>query len=206
MNSTFNSVTNEGEPVNQASETEVEGDALLIERCKKGTEEAWAALIDKYRNLIFSVPIKYGLSQEDASDVFQQVCLTLLSQLSSIREPRTLPAWVIKVTANQCLQWRARHSRRSKAESINHDVTVGLSPDVPSALLLELEREQKLREAIADMPERCRELLVMLFFTIPAVPYEEVARSLGVALGSVACLRMRCLERLRLRLEEKGFS
>jgi DNA-directed RNA polymerase specialized sigma24 family protein len=72
-------------------------------------------------------------------------------------------------------------------------------------MLIELEQEQKLREVIADMPERCRQLFTLLFFTVPPTPYEGVARSLGVATGSIASFRMRCLEQLRKRLEEKGF-
>jgi DNA-directed RNA polymerase specialized sigma24 family protein len=62
-----------------------------------------------------------------------------------------------------------------------------------------------LREAVARLSPRCRELIRLLFFEIPARPYEEVARHLGLAKGSIGFIRMRCLERLRRLLEEKGF-
>ena len=58
-----------------------------------------------------------------------------------------------------------------------------------------------LREALSELPPRCRELIRMLFFETPPVPYEEVARNLGLATGSVGFIRMRCLKRLRKRLE-----
>src|SRR4051794_7091449 len=48
-------------------------DERLIERCVHGDAEAWAALVNKYRNLIFSIPIKYGFSFDEASDIFQEV-------------------------------------------------------------------------------------------------------------------------------------
>jgi DNA-directed RNA polymerase specialized sigma24 family protein len=46
----------------------------------------------------------------------------------------------------------------------------------------------------------------MLFFATPAVPYEEVAKMLGVAKGSIGFIRRQCLERLRRHLIDKGFQ
>jgi hypothetical protein len=45
----------------------------------------------------------------------------------------------------------------------------------------------------------------MLFFQEPSTPYEQVAKNLNVAKGSIGFIRMRCLERLRRLLEKKGF-
>ena len=50
-------------------------DTRLVRECRNGNEEAWAALLDKYKNLIFSIPIKRGLPREEAADVFQRVCV-----------------------------------------------------------------------------------------------------------------------------------
>jgi hypothetical protein len=53
-------------------------DEKLIKACLKGDAEAWAALIDKYKNLIYSIPVKFGMYQ-DAADIFQAVCVDLMS-------------------------------------------------------------------------------------------------------------------------------
>jgi len=45
----------------------------------------------------------------------------------------------------------------------------------------------------------------MLFFECPPRPYQEIARDLGLATGSIGFIRGRCLEKLRKRLEEMGF-
>jgi DNA-directed RNA polymerase specialized sigma24 family protein len=76
----------------------------------------------------------------------------------------------------------------------------------PDETLCELEREQALRDALAALADRCRRLIRMLFFNTPAVPYEEAARQLGLAKGSIGFLRMRCLRRLRRELEDRGFA
>ena len=53
-------------------------DERLIKACLKGDAEAWSSLIDKYKNLIYSIPIKLGMYQ-DASDIFQAVCVDLFA-------------------------------------------------------------------------------------------------------------------------------
>jgi RNA polymerase sigma factor (sigma-70 family) len=61
------------------------------------------------------------------------------------------------------------------------------------------------REAITQLPDRCREMIELLFFEIPPMPYEEVARRLNLAKGSIGFIRGRCLKRLKKLLEQKGF-
>ena len=63
-------------------------DAKLIDKCLRGEEAAWTELVSKYKNLIFSVPIKWGFSREESADIFQSVCLDLLCELKRLREPR----------------------------------------------------------------------------------------------------------------------
>ncbi len=174
-----------------------------MQRCLEGSEEAWSALIDKYRNLIFSIPIHQGLSRDDASEVFQQVCLILVSDLPRLREARSLVSWLIQVTSHECSRCFRKHQAQMNAE-----VSLSVDPATPrtaDSVLVECERGQILREAITELGGRCRQLIHMLFFNTPAIPYDQVAKGLGIAKGSVGFIRMRCLGRLRESLKEKGF-
>jgi RNA polymerase sigma factor (sigma-70 family) len=178
-------------------------DDRLVQECLKGSEEAWSALIDKYKNLIFSIPIKYGFSREDASEIFQAVCLTALEELSHLREPRALAAWLIQMTSHKCFRWKEEQKRYAGDEF--QEMVVGAMPEVPERLLCELAREQILREALAELSPGCKRLVELLFFESPPVPYDDVATTLGMAKGSIGATRMRCLEKLRRGLEKKGF-
>ena len=80
----------------------------LVSECCKGNQAAWSALIDKYKNLIFSIPIKFGLSRDDAADICQAVCVDLLSDLPRLREPRALPKWLMQASYHKCLRFRKR--------------------------------------------------------------------------------------------------
>jgi DNA-directed RNA polymerase specialized sigma24 family protein len=61
------------------------------------------------------------------------------------------------------------------------------------------------REATANLPPRCQEMIRLLFYTEPPLPYKEVARRLGLAVGSIGFIRGRCLQRLEKALHEMGF-
>jgi RNA polymerase sigma factor (sigma-70 family) len=175
----------------------------LVHACLDGKEEAWSALIDKYKRLIYSIPIRYGFPPEEAADIFQQVCVDLLSGLSRVQDPKSLAAWLIKVTSHKCYRHIRQESRATPlAEST--DVRLAAS-ERADALVFELERERILHAAVEELPARCRELVHMLFFETPSLPYEQVAKNLRLARGSIGFIRMRCLKKLRVLLLEKGF-
>jgi RNA polymerase sigma factor (sigma-70 family) len=184
-------------------------DLRLIQDCLSGNEQAWSSLIDRYKNLIFSIPVKTGIPTDDATDIFQAVCLDLLTELPRLRHPEALPRWLVQVTFHKCLRWKSERLRYSGAPADADDPADqggGGSEPVPDELLFESERSQKIRQIIADLEPRCRQLVEILFFEAPARPYREVAQSLGLAVGSIGAVRERCLKRLRRLLEKAGLG
>lgn len=178
-------------------------DERLVRECRNGNQEAWSALIDKYKRLIYSIPVKYELSREDANDIFQSVCLDLYSELSRLREPRALAKWLIQTTLHKCIRVKQQQGRYSDEE-----ITEDLAPTSPAAdaIVAEVELEQVLRDSIGSLAPRCAQMIRMLFFESPARPYEVIARELGLATGSIGFIRGRCLERLRKQLETRGWK
>lgn len=180
-------------------------DARLVKNCLAGSEEAWTLLIEKYKSLIYSIPVKYALPPQEAADIFQTTCLELLARLGELREVRALPKWLIQVAHHQCWQSKNRAQRAVSRDSADDPI----EPDVPAVaetLLQQTEEEQILREAIAGLAPRCRRLVEILFYEEEPRPYAEIAAELGVAVGSIGFIRQKCIERLRRRLEEKGFG
>ena len=68
-----------------------------------------------------------------------------------------------------------------------------------------MQREQALREAFAELPPRCQQMITLLFYRDPPLPYRDVAQKLGLATGSIGFVRGRCLRRLQRLLEARGF-
>jgi RNA polymerase sigma factor (sigma-70 family) len=180
-------------------------DSRLVRECLAGSDQAWFALVEKYKKLIFSIPVKYGFSADDANDIFQAVCLDLLSELPKLRRAKALPKWIMQVTAHKCFH-RKQYLQRVELSDPNAEVLDKATPARAEVILREAQEEQSLRQAMNDLPPRCRQLVEMLFFDEPARPYQEIAEMLGLAVGSVGFIRQRCLEKLRKSLVEAGFS
>ena len=184
-------------------------DMRLVRECLQSNEAAWSALIDKYKRLIYSIPVKYGLSPDEASDIFQETCVELLAALPRLREPRALPKWLMQVTAHKCAHLKERGRRLQQAYSADtDDDALGRLADgghPMDQLLLGVEREQALRDAVAALSPRCRKLIQMLFFESPARPYKEIAERLEMSCGSIGFIRGRCLQKLRAQLRKNGF-
>jgi RNA polymerase sigma factor (sigma-70 family) len=180
----------------------------LVRACLRGDEEAWSKLVDRYKNLVFSIPIKYGFSRDEAADIFQAVCLELLSELPKLRKPEALPKWIMQITAHKCFHRRQEQKRAEPADTSGsngeHAEVEDHEPGV-DAVLRQAEAEQILRQAVAELSPRCRQLVEMLFYEEPAREYREIARTLGIATGSIGFIRQRCLESLRRRLSERDF-
>jgi RNA polymerase sigma factor (sigma-70 family) len=179
-------------------------DTRLVKECLAGNEAAWAQLIDKYKALIYSIPIKYNLPPQEAADVFQGTCVELLVSLPELREPRALPKWLIQVAHHECYRVK-RLSQRVVSRDSEENSPEPETPPIAESLVQQTQEEQMLREAMATLTPQCHRLVEMLFFESPARPYAQVAAELGLALGSVGFTRRKCIERLRRQLEELGF-
>jgi len=179
-------------------------DTRLVKECLKGDEEAWSALIEKYKALIYSIPVKYGLPPHEAADVFQATCMELLTRLPELREPRALPKWLMQVAHHQCYRWKQQQQRIVSRDADAHTPEPAI-PAIADSLVQQTQEEQMLREALASLTPQCRRLVELLFLETPPRPYAEVAAELGLALGSIGFTRQKCSERLRRSLDELGF-
>jgi RNA polymerase sigma factor (sigma-70 family) len=179
-------------------------DPRLVKECLAGSEEAWSQLIDKYKALIYSIPVKYNLPPHEAADVFQSTCMELLTRLPELRKPQALPKWLMQVAHHQCFR-----VKRQQQRLVSRDAEPNLpDPETPAnaeTLVQQTQEEQMLREAVGSLSPQCRRLVELLFFETPSRSYAEVAAELGLALGSIGFTRQKCIERLRRSLDDLGF-
>ena len=173
-------------------------DSDLVTRCRNGDEEAWRLLVERYAPLILSIPRRYGFKAAQAEDVFADVCLTLVRTLDKIRDPQSLPKWLIRTTT------RATWEAGRKARAVQPPDLPPLEPTAPPDALISLvEEEHEVRVALQHVSERCRELLQLLYFTDPTPSYDDLSRRLGVPRGSLGPTRRRCLEKMREHLSPR---
>jgi RNA polymerase sigma factor (sigma-70 family) len=183
-------------------------DEALIRACQRGDETAWESLIKRYQRLIYSIPRRAGLDEFASAEVFQNVFASLVERLDQIEHPDRVKAWLVTATRRET--WRSIRVRRESFRAISSPedergdlIELPDGAPLPDEVLLRLEQQHKIRDAVNGMDERCRRLLKLLFYRPDPPPYSDVAAALGVPEGSVGPTRARCLKKL-LRLLEKS--
>jgi RNA polymerase sigma factor (sigma-70 family) len=183
-------------------------DEELLRGCRRGEEAAWETLVRRYQRLVYSIPRRAGLDDDAAADVFQDVFATLLQNVESIEQPSRLHAWL--VTTARRKTWVAVRRSRSTQPLYGDEGDEGEAasiPDeqmLPDEVLAQLEEQHVVRAALAEVDERCRKLLTMLFYSAEPPAYSEIASALGVPEGSVGPTRARCLKKLLDSLKRTG--
>ena len=177
----------------------------LVRECLDGDPNAWAELVQKYKNLIFSVPIKYGLTRDEAADIFQDVCVKLLSDLKNVRDPRHCrngsSGHLAQLLSLQDQAKSLRLERREDQKTPEPEVQADTVEQIART-----EEEQMIREVLGELSPRCNQLIQMLFFEEPSRSYRDIASDLGIAVGSIGMMRQRCIDRLRKRFEDVGIA
>jgi RNA polymerase sigma factor (sigma-70 family) len=191
------------EPTVAAPHRDGAEDAVLVARCREGDAAAWRALVQRHQRLVYAIVRRLGLDEHGAADVFQTVFARLVQHLPRIADPARLQGW-IAVTAKREALLQLRRGRRTVSMSRDGDDDDAPDWDVideaprPGDALDELQQLGCLRRALDQLDERSRTLLLLLFRADgEKVAYEDVARQLGLPIGSIGPTRARCLEKLR---------
>ncbi len=185
-------------------------DSELVARCRAGQQPAWNLLVRRYQRLIFTVPRRAGLSEDQAADVFQVVFSRLFENLDKLADPSRVQAWLVTTAKRETLRV-LELSRRivdlvpsSGEEDDGSDPLDRFASDqpLPEALLADLQQQDRLARALQQLDERSRRFIELLFLQDEALPYAEIAAQLGIAEGSIGPTRARCLQKLRAVLEK----
>ncbi len=166
----------------------------LIQACRQGDAEAWEALVARYERLVFSIPLNFGLNRQDAADVAQHTFITLMESLHTLREDGNLIGWLGVVARRRTWRW-FQSSQRHGDES--EERLSAVYDDDAAERQDRWEQIEWLYTGLMQLDERCRELLLALYFSQETPAYTEVAARLGMAVGSVGPTRARCLHRLK---------
>ena len=187
-------------------------DKQLLLACRNGDQAAWEALIKRYQRLMYAIPRRAGLNDDQAADVFQDVFATLFQKLDDIDQPERLHSWL--VTTARRKTWRVISKQRSDQHTIE-SVDDGPSEEMATIpdraaladeVLVKLEEQHRIRTALESLDERCRKLLTMLFYEDEPPSYADIAVSLGTSEGSIGPTRARCLEKMLRLLDQEAVN
>lgn len=178
-------------------------DEALCDRCAEGDRLAWSALVERYQRLVYTVPTRAGLREDECEEIFHTTFVKLAQRVGSLRERGRVRAWV--VTTARRLTIDAIRSRKTRTLVDDPEEHLAQLPDPAARVdetLVDLEQRHQVRQALAHLDDRCRRLIDLLFYdqTDPPLSYEQVATRMGMPQGSLGPTRGRCLQRLLVAL------
>ncbi len=195
-------------PVRAITWTDVGGrEASLVQRCAARDEDACAELVTEHQRMVYQLSLNLLNDHNEALDLSQEVFLRVFRTIHRFRGQSGLRTWIYRIAVNQARNrhrfWRRRH-RADQVSLDQHMATHGefmsavdLTPD---RLLAQKELAARLDHALDGLPFDQRTAIVLR--EIDGLSYEEIAFSLGVAVGTVKSRLTRARQSLRLELRE----
>jgi DNA-directed RNA polymerase specialized sigma24 family protein len=176
------------------------GVSELLRRAADQDLTAWEELVQRFGQLVFHTAGTIGLGYSDAADASQLTWLRLVEHIHEIREPEHLPAWLAVTARREAL--RIARTARRYVLSAEPDMDYGKGPRraVLDVYPVEGDYGPILEAALARLPARY-ETLIRLLMCDSCPSYTEVAKRMGMPIGSIGPMRMRALLLLRRTLE-----
>lgn len=168
-----------------------------VESLKKTTEveSLVVALFEQFRTGLVRYTLSLGLSVQDGEEITQEVFLALFQHLQLGKCRRNLRGWIFRVAHNLALKRRYAKQRlhgETARERIVAEGQLDSSPN-PEEQVLSAQRQTRLLAALNTLPEQDRACLRL---RAEGLRYREIARVLGISLGSVSVSLTRSLARL----------
>lgn len=180
-------------------------DAELLRRIVAGEVRAVGDLYDRYAPTLFPVALRIVRDRSEAEDVLHDAFVAVNERAAQYTEQRgTVVAWLVTLVRNLAIDRARRRERRGALtrEVLSHEPPP--SARDPERLTSEASERQKVRRALASLPDAQRQTLEIAFFE--GLSYPEIAARDGVPLGTVKSRAARALAALRDALAKEGVS
>jgi len=182
-------------------------EAALVQRCANGDEAACADLVAEHQRMVVQLAINLLGDRDEALDLSQEVFLRVFRTIHGFRGQSSLRTWIYRIAVNQARNRHRFWSRRHRADQVSLDEHVAAHGEflsggesTPDQVLAQKELAGRLQHALDSLPFDQRTAIVLR--EIDGLSYEEIAFSLGIAIGTVKSRLTRARHALRLELRE----
>lgn len=169
-------------------------DLTLVKRCRAGDRAAFRSLVERYQKRVYSQAYGMVKDKEEAMDIAQDAFVKVYKYLDHFKGDSSFYTWLYRVVANLCTD-RLRRKRSQASESVEFDEDVAVDETNtagilssrlgtnPHQALMRAELARKLEEALAQVPEKHREILLLR--ELEGMSYEDLSRVLKIPKGTV---------------------
>lgn len=175
----------------------------LVHRLKAGDAAAFDAVYEAYRPRLFSFLVRLSRRRDVAEDLLEETWLRLVTSASQLADDTSLAAWLFTVARNLHTSWCRHHSLEETR--IADGILAWPAPrpgETPFEAAARSETERRLERALARLPVRDRELLLLV--VVEQLSPSDVAEGLGLSAEALRKRLQRARERLAVAMEAEG--
>jgi len=176
----------------------------LLRACLRGEDAAWRLFLERYGDLMYSVPLRMGVRRSDAEEIFQTTLVAIYQRLGTLKDPGRLVNWISEIARRKTLYYLRKRSREVSESEEGLPDTADQAPLALQAME-SLEASQVVHESLLGLAPRCREMIVALYLSDPPMSYKALAERYHIAIGTVGPTRAHCLKALRAALVARGY-
>lgn len=186
-------------------------EAALIQRCASGDESAFAEVVAEHQRMVVQLAMNLLGDRDEALDLSQDVFICVFRTIGQFRGQSQLRTWIYRIAVNQARNRHRFWRRRRRSDQVSLDAHVETHGDFvcgsevgPDRILQQKELAARLKDALDALPFDQRTAIVLR--EVDGLSYDEIAFSLGVAVGTVKSRLTRARQTLRAGLREARVS
>jgi RNA polymerase sigma-70 factor (ECF subfamily) len=182
-------------------------ESALVQRCAAGDETACGELVAEHQRMVVQLAVNLLGDRDEALDLSQEVFLRVFRTIHRFRGQSSLRTWIYRIALNQARNRHRFWRRRHRADQVSLDQHIAAHGDFesggeagPDRVLAQKQLAEQLQRALDELPFDQRSVIVLR--EIDGLSYEEIAFSLGVAVGTVKSRLTRARQALRHQLRD----
>ena len=167
------------------AEKDIRTDMELIEACLAGDQGDFTELVNRYKNLVYSIILRMTKDGEEANDLAQDVFLKVYKNLSTYTTAFKFSTWIMRITSNHVID----HHRKKRLDTVSLEAHmtdtgfVGGTTASPESLYLRQEQTQRVNKIVASLPDMYK--IPVVLYHQEGLSYQEIADRTGEPLSKV---------------------
>ena len=179
-------------------------DEILVTRCQNGEKDAFGILVRKYQDSVYRLIYRLLGRTPDIEDMAQEVFIRAYKGIGKFKQDATFSTWLTRICINYCQKQRRKRKRdtTSLEQLMSNGYDFPVTSVAPDCALEYEERNQLVRKAIDNLPEKYRIVIILRYFENYSC--KQIAEILGCASGTVHSRLSRAYKKLRKQLEKSN--
>ncbi|MGM5470722.1 RNA polymerase sigma factor [Flavobacteriaceae bacterium LMO-SS05] len=177
-------------------------DQILINQILEGDANAFTVLVNRYKDLVFTLALRIMKNREEAEEVSQDTFIKTYKSLHKFKGDSKFSTWIYKVAYNSCLDQIKKNKKYRNEVEINafteHQVK---TMDNAFDALVEEERNQLIQDCLQMLPSDDSFLLTLYYFEEQSL--DEIANIVGLTANNVKVKLFRSRKKLTTILKER---